>query len=212
MSMSLLNPKEREIKKSVKENESEWEYSEEILYRKCIKDMKKIKISKIGQKEIKGPIQTFLINWGRMGRILESKKRKSKWQNKLKKSIQIHKNFLESTRKLDLEKTDLNDYEKNIKNCYLKIRYAVAPTSASKVLHMLSPGFFPMWDNKIREEVRKEYKPRKINESEKGYYNFMWAIKDFLIKYRVAIHLLNKRYKKSKLRILDEYLWIACNK
>ena len=210
--MSLLNPKDMEINKSVKENESEWKYSEEILYRKCIKDIKKIKISKIGQKEIKGPIRTLLINWGLMSRVLESSKRKGKWQNKLKKSIKIHKKFLESTRKLDLEKTDLSDYEKDIKNCYLMIRDAVAPTSASKVLHMLSPGFFPMWDYNIREKVKKECKPRKINESEKGYYNFMWAIKDFLIKYRAVIHLLNKRYKKSKLRIVDAYMWIACNK
>ena len=211
-SMSLLNPKVREIKEFIKDNESRWGHAEKILYSKCIEDIRKIKISEIEQKEIKSTVRTFLVDWGGMARVLESPKRKSKWQNGLKKSIQTHKSFLESTRKLDLEKTNLNNYENDIINCYLEIKNAVGPTSASKVLHMLSPDFFPIWDKNVREKIRKECKPRRINESENGYYNFMLVIKDFLIKYRGIIHLLSKRYKKSKLRIFDYYIRMACNK
>ena len=97
MVRNLLDPVKKEIVGFIERHEEVWGYSEKILYDRCIKDMKKVRLCEIEEKDVNGP------------------------------------------------------------------------TAATKVLHLLCPEFFPMWDTKIRRDVR-------IRGNEEGYYKYMEEI------------------------------------
>jgi hypothetical protein len=97
-------------------------------------------------------------------------------------------------------------------------------TATAKVLHLLVPEFFPMWDLKIRNQISKESKKKygeSINTDENGYYNFILTMKRFLIDRSIdpkrpdiiamLTHNLNPSYTISKLRVIDRYFWVKTN-
>ena len=93
-----------------------------------------------------------------------------------------------------LEKTDLKFFDgqkfenidlnnEKVRNKIKKIYYVIsnsgiAPVGATKVMYLLNPNVFVMWDNGIilhyRTKTKKDRKTvGKINNSPEGYFNFM---------------------------------------
>ncbi|ADB58812.1 DUF6308 family protein [Archaeoglobus profundus] len=209
--VSLLNPKEDEIKKCVEIVEEEWGFGDKLLYIGCIEAMKNVKLRDIQEKDIKGPIRVFLINWGMMGIVLNRKDRKN-WERKLLQVLREEKfcDKLERFRNLNLENANIDELKKEITDCYQEVRDIVGPTSASKVLHLICPNFFPLWDANIRKLVSQECKELgkgSIDDRAEGYYRFMKEVKDFLERYEKILSELSRKYGKPKLRVVDEFMW-----
>jgi len=172
------------IEQYIEQYEKEWSFADSLIYKGCLEALKRIDLSKIEEKDVKGPIRTFLINWGMMGRVVG--RLKKGWEKELATKIKI--------------------------DCYKSLRIIVGPTSASKILHLICPNFFPMWDCDIRKLISNIYKWRKnshkgIGESPEGYYKFIQEIQVFLKKYDEVLLELSKQYDKGKLKLIDEFLW-----
>lgn len=110
--------------------------------------------------------------------------------------------------------TNLNEVKTKIEyafESFSSIKY-VGPTSASKILHLLKPSFFVMWDRAIA----KYY---ECDMTMEGYFNFLTEMKD-------AINTLLKQYSEKYLnekpeealsrkyggkpltKLIDEYNWL----
>lgn len=74
----------------------------------------------------------------------------------------------------------------------------LGPTGAAKALHLLAPGFFPLWDGAIAKAYGSAFKPRGKNG--KGYWDFMVRVRS------LCEHLSSSISQEVKLlKLLDEY-------
>jgi len=199
----ISNIKISDIKTNAKKYNDGWEYIDVNIFKKCLQDAKGINLSKIKMKQIKTVIQMLLVNWGGMRRAL-----RKGWQDKLLKALKCEKDKLNKYRRRKLEKSDINRKEtiKDIREIYSTLRGAIGPTSVTKVMHLLCPGFFPMWDYGIRD--RFGYSNRT---SGKGYYDYITEIQKILMNNQESIGKMKKAGKygwKSKLKVIDEALWM----
>lgn len=77
------------------------------------------------------------------------------------------------------------------------------PTAASKIMHILNPHFFVMWDSNIRKAYNK-------TESSDDYLDFLNAMADVARKVIPYYSDLNNTYyqgKKTLSKLLDEYMY-----
>ena len=87
----------------------------------------------------------------------------------------------------------------------------IGPTSASKVLHVLAPDFFMMWDDEIRAKIRLE---KPFPRSGKGYAEFMEEMRK---RGREVAEQLGEEElrklsgKKPLTKLLDEYNWLEAH-
>ena len=216
----MLKPSKDKFINVVLDEETKWGggYGDRIIYQNCIECIRKIDFCKIKLQDVCGPIKVFLLNWGKMdrvtrywgtqGRLKRRSPTQTQWEEDLTYAIKDCCNELTRVRNEDLEKVNLENFEQEVKTCYDRISSVVKYTGASKVLHLLCPNFFPMWDVAIRTSVNKEYN-KSINNKSKGYFVFMEATQEFLRNYSDVIVNLSKRLKKPKLRVLDEYWWVV---
>lgn len=67
-----------------------------------------------------------------------------------------------------------------------------------------------MWDTKITDAFKQESKG-KIDKAFAGadYYEFMQIVKTFVRKYD---HVLTERNGRTKLKVLDDFLWAVANR
>ncbi|MHA1428737.1 MAG: DUF6308 family protein [Candidatus Helarchaeota archaeon] len=149
-------------------------------------------------------IMPFLAIWGKI-RAIQS------WEGDQIPKIKIFflDNFkkLEGFKRMELENADLSSFEQEINELYQNLDeiFQIGQTTCSKILHLISPGFFPILDDIIRKQLEKGTE----------YYRFMEIIKNnFLIsrKFRESIELSRKRRPRSKLKVIDEYLWLRARK
>jgi len=215
----LLDPDDEVVERIIQQHEEELDYCDKVLYCRCIEDFEKVNLCELTEEQVKGSIKVFLINWGMLSRVLERKEKKERekreWEKDLLNVLKKHCKTLEKFRKLKLEEEDLSKFKEDIKQCYEEIRGVVRPTGASKVLHLINPEFFPMWDEKIRIKVSKKHGKltgKRIGESGEGYYKFMNAIQELLLKKKELWTKWSEKTGKSKLRIIDIYLWWEVNK
>lgn len=203
---SILKPGKNEIGSCITKSEKEYSYCDKLLYFPCVKDVRdNWKLESINEDFMNGYVKTFLINWGMMGRVLGREAFK-KWEVKLPSVLKKYFNKLQTFQGKPLENEDIEKWEKDIKAIYQDIREIVGPTSSSKILHLICPDFFPLWDSNIRKQVG-------VGDKEKGYYEFMKETKGFLDRYANVLGELAVNYdNKSKLRLIDEYLWWVANK
>lgn len=79
------------------------------------------------------------------------------------------------------EKTDLNNKQMSayIMNIYKTLSEfkGIRYVGATKIMHLMCPDFFVMWDTKIREHYRRKTE-RKINTKPEGYFEFMMLMKE----------------------------------
>lgn len=215
MKMGLFDPNPNEVDKILQKHEKEYGYCDKVIYQKCLEDFKKLDLCNFPEDITIGIIKVFLINWGMLGRVLGRIEKKG-WERKLSETLREKCETLEKFRKLSLEdfksEEELSKYKEQIKDCYKAIRNLIGPVGASKVLHLINPEFFPMWDENIRKKASEECK-KPIEDSEEGYYRFMNCIRELLLN-RKMMKLWEKWSKEigtSKLRIIDIYLWWKAN-
>lgn len=172
------------------------------VYSKYLEAMGRVDLYTVTVKEVTEVIQPFLYKWGGMGRKLGQKEFQD-WKSNLAKQIQLNHKKLGDFKTEDLANTDINKYEPDIKNCYSLFKKAVGRIAAAKVLHLICPNFFPLWDNDIA-------KGTGIVEFSAGdYYRFMQEMQSFIRKYKKVLSDLATQYKWSVLKIVDECLWWA---
>lgn len=205
-----MNYSEQIIKECVKRFEQE--YIGYSIYSECLEVMSEIDLEGITEKEVDVVIKPFLYEWGRMGRVL-GRVEFLDWTSNLAEQIRTNCETLKDFRTKDLADVDLSKFESDIKRCYEFARKAVGQIAAAKVLHLVCPNFFPLWDNPIAKAVRTDLKGKaegnnKVeNFSGADYYRFMGKIQNFIKEYEKVLSNLVGRYRKGKLKILDECLW-----
>jgi hypothetical protein len=173
--------------------------------------MADIKFGNITPKNVTDIIEPYLIEWGAMRRVIKRSKYKG-WQNKATQIIKANAQTLNSFRKFNLESTKITLFKDDIEKQYNLLSKVIDPVATAKLLHLLCPNFFPIWDNAISDGVRVEIieKYPEINcarLSSDDYYRYMMGIQEFLVKHDKILNLLAKKYQKGKLRILDECFW-----
>ena len=65
---SLTNPEEKDIRGYVEYHEEEWGFGDSI-YMLCVDALREKNPCDIKEKDVKGPIQTFLVNWGMIANL-----------------------------------------------------------------------------------------------------------------------------------------------
>jgi len=145
----------------------------EYVYFKALEKLEPVRadLSKLETKEhVKGIIKIFLIQWGMMGRTVN--KRDLDWEQ-LGKQLRNSKEAFQKLQGKSLLDIDLDDVEvrDNIKRTYdaVRIKY-IGATAISKILHLLNPEIYVIWD----EDIRKKY---KVVESAEGYFDFLKQMK-----------------------------------
>jgi len=211
--------KEVEIEQVIKEyvKRFEQEYSGSSIYNECLKDVRGIELGDITEEEVEEVIKPFLYEWGRMGRVL-GRPKFFHWESELRKQIQFNCERLEGFRKQDLSDVDLSEFESDIEKCYESFEKAIGRIAATKVLHLICPNLFPLWDNDIARAVKNELDRKSEgrnevdNSSGADYYRFMQEMQNLIKEYKGLLSDLANRYKKGELKILDECLWWATHR
>jgi hypothetical protein len=194
----------------------EQKYSVDSLYRGSLERMGQIDLRSITEEVVEGIVEPFLYEWGRMGRVL-GRPEFCDWHGNLAAQIRSNHQVLTDFRSKQLVEVNLDEFESDVRNCYDSFRQAVGQVASAKVLHLICPDFFPLWDNAIAKAVRTELvektNGRGIKDfSAADYYRFMRGIQTLLKRYgEVLLHLANQ-YGKRQLRIVDEFLWWATHR
>ena len=189
-------------------------YTDSSTYTQRLQEMAEIKLADIAQADVERVIRRFLYQWGRMGRVLGRSEFRD-WESDVAKLVRAKCEKLEDFRRKDLADSRLNvsEFELDLKKLYDCFKHIVGPVAATKVLHLICPNFFPMWDNDIARAVRseiqrKEERNNTIEEfSAADYYRFVGQVLNFIKKYETVLSDLAAQYKKGELKILDEFLW-----
>jgi len=209
-----MNFGERLIEEYVKRFEQK--YSDSSIYNGSLGSMAKIDLKGITEGEVCKVIKPFLYEWGRMGRVL-GRIEYLNWKSNLASAIMSNCQRLKGFSTKDLAGVKIGRLGPDIMGCYEPFKGAVGQIAAAKVLHLICPNFFPLWDNSIAEAVRNEIGDKsKLNEkvekfSGRDYVRFMEKIQELISKYEKLLSYLASQHKKGKLKILDECLWWAAH-
>ena len=121
--------------------------------------------------------------------------------------------FVNSLQGLKLENVNLSQNTQNIINAYDTLNSVIKPTGTSKVLHLIIPDLFPMWDQKIAEA----YGIKPNQRTGENYIKFMEKMQNILKKLINKINKNNPQQAIQKIKnstfqgkyslpkILDEY-------
>lgn len=191
----------------------------EKAYSESLEKMKHIDLqdfTKENTEQIIQIVQRYLYDWGSMGRVLRSK-RFQNWQSRLTEEIWLNRELLKDFSSKDLIAVKLSECAKDIQSCYESLsgpakHKVVGHIAATKVLHLICPNFFPMWDNAIADGVRNQLKKRGDKEtrikafSKEDYYRFVCVIQDFAKQNEHVLSKFTCEPHKTKLKVLDECL------
>jgi hypothetical protein len=123
----------------------------------------------------------FLNSWGLMRRHFEV--------DKISKCMTESKNELEKFKKFRFETVDLAPLQDDVKGIFQKfLKSTNSPIAASKVLHVLAPSFFVMWDRAIRVAYGFGMSYNKKSTRDEEYYLFLIRVQKEL---REAIQSYN---------------------
>ncbi len=143
----------------------------------------------------------FLLAWG-MGRSGISHKRSEKWLTKNLKQLKRKVSNIGFNKRL--ESFDVNEKnQEKIKVIFEMLASDLTgkkfqPTAASKVLFVLSPKLFPMWDEGMRTVCG-------CANNSQGYLNYMLKMKEILNNQKVRrIRMPEKEYT---MRAFEWILW-----
>lgn len=194
-----------------------------IKYFTYINAIKAADLSALTTKDI-DVVWDFLFKWGHMRGTIAPGIRKTAT------AIEKCACFLQSVRTQDLHVTSMASQKVTIKDLFQELEALVRGVAASKILHLIGPGFFPLWDTAIWKGYNSSHEMRRgcklietINVSTDkgnkevitgaGYCSFMELTKSFVTKhYQILSQIqaaLNrgKRHdeQKSLVKIVDEF-------
>jgi hypothetical protein len=157
----------------------------------------------------------FLNHWGIMRKHFDV--------DKISKCITESKNDLDVFKKCRIEIVDLMPLKDSIQDIFQKFQESTdSPVAASKVLHVLVPPFFVMWDTTIRAGYGCGIIYNKAIARNETYYIFLeriqrelreaiqsyadsHSIKNFVEASDALIRVLNADGRKTLAKIIDEY-------
>jgi hypothetical protein len=158
------------------EQVNKYYYAKEPIYFKAIADLEELRKDLIkldDSKHLIGIVKPFLIKWGRMGRVVG--RQGLNWRGLSERLRNSEKDF-GNLRKMRFQTIDFqeDDISNSIKNIYQRIdplEYLGSPTTISKIMHVLNPEIFVMWDIGIRDRYKK--KNRSVLGNSEGYLEFL---------------------------------------
>lgn len=168
------------------------------------------KLSNLNYSDVESILAPYLLKWGKMGRVLGIKGCKRIGDKVREMALQLTKLRQEalSTVKLDRKSSEFADIYDEIMNTKWKSEKGktkrVGPTAASKVLHLVAPNLFMIWDRAIRNHY-------VFKENGAEYVRFLVSMQIWLKKLKSSIGALQSRYGKSCTKIIDEYNWMKCH-
>lgn len=183
-------------------------------YNNAITHMAIIDIANISKTDVVNVVEPFLYGWGRMGRVL-GKQLLLGWQGKVTQIIQSNSGILKQFQNRNIENENLSNHRHEIVTLYESFKGATSQIASAKILNLVCPNFFPLWDNAIANALRVELVnlegygfDRSIEVfSGEDYFRFMEGIKLFISRHSDVISLLSNQYQQRKLRIVDECFW-----
>jgi hypothetical protein len=201
-------PDDEEFSKFVKQYETEYA-NLDILYLRAVQDFGNVKLNELTDFHVESILRPYLLKWGRMGRVLGYKgcRRIAEKLGEIANQFCEFQNLTLVTVDI-IEKSDkigtLNDEILNAKWKTDKGRTRrVGPTATSKVLHLVNPDLFMIWDSKIR-------KTYGFKDSGAEYVCFLSIMQNWSKKLGSVVKNLQFQYGKSIAKIIDEYNWKKC--
>ncbi|MBI2852346.1 MAG: hypothetical protein HYX84_04505 [Chloroflexi bacterium] len=162
-------------------------------------------------------IKDFLYRWGRMGRVL-GQKQYLDWQEKVVGIIRLDSGQLKQFQKRHIENEILEDHKDEIIRLYSSFNEVTGSIASAKILNLVCPDFFPLWDNDIGNAIRSELRHLPHGTFDKSikafsgedYFRFMKEIQRFMSTHNRVISSLSSRYQRKKLRVIDQcFLWMV---
>jgi len=189
-------------------------YRGDSPYNNAITDMATIDLANISESDVVDVVERFLYDWGKMGRVL-GQERFLDWQGKVTQIIQSNSGMLKQFQNRNIEYENLSNHRHEIAMLYESFKGATGQIASAKILNLICPNFFPLWDNGIANALRVElahlegYGFNKSIEvfSGEDYFRFMEGVKLFISRHSDVLSLLSNQYQQRKLRIIDECFW-----
>ncbi len=195
----------------------------ECIYFEAMKKLENVQtdLGKLDDvQHVKRVIKPFLVQWGMIGRVIGRKG--LEWEKLGRMLRGLEKEFKQLRgKKLLTINFDEESISSSIRAIYREldsIPYIGSPTAISKILHLLNPEIFVMWDNDIREMYKK--KNKHIRDTPEGYLEFLKETQKELKEafeerqkqtgknFNEIEQEIRGRYKNKTLaRIIDEYNW-----
>lgn len=171
-------------------------------------------------QDVRRVIKPFLVQWGIMGRVVGRKELEWERLGRTLRSLEEQFKNLRGKKFLTID-FDEEAVSSSIRTIYKEldnIPYIGGPTTISKILHLLNPEIFVMWDNDILKYYKK--KNKRIRDSPEGYLEFLKEAQKELKeafgerqkqtgkKFDEIEREIRGRYKNKTLaKIIDEYNW-----
>jgi hypothetical protein len=195
----------------------------EVLYQAALErlDVPRQDLNKLDETiHVKYVIKSFLVHWGAMTRVVERKKVNWHSLTKRLKGLEAVFNKLRMLKFMDANFVDpaISSSIAKIWESIGKLKYLGGPTCTSKIIHLINPEIFVMWDNQIIANYHKYY--RHVTPNAKGYIVFLDRLKSRVEKaievearkqnvpaksVRIDFIQFAKRKKKTIAKLLDEF-------
>jgi len=205
-------------------------YPDHSLYREYLGKMEKTRLAQLNEIKVAMIMRPFLYQWGKMGRVLGQKEFMG-WERGIAEKVRVNLEKFEKFRSMYLLNTTLGDFRKDIVKAYDSFKGVVERVAATKLLHIICPNFFPLWDNAIKMALKAELIGTisegvedlidkdidllcdKIEDfSGEDYYIFMRMTQYFIRRYERTFLELARTYEKGVIKILDDLLWMAAHR
>lgn len=195
--------------------------STEPIYFESIEKLREVRedLTKLDiDRHLLGVVRSFLIRWGNMARVVGQGG--LDWEGFGHTIRALEPEFAKLRDKRFLA-VDFNEeiFSNVVKTIYKELRRFPklgGPTAISKVLHLLNPEIFVMWDGSIRKVYH--LRDRRVDEFPKGYLEFLKEaqneIKEAFSDYKresgkgfdkIEQEIRSKFKNKTLARIVDEY-------
>ena len=207
MNRLIVAPAQAEFTRIVQAYENKYEALDSI-YLSAINGFQKVN-GIFDKNDVESILCPYLLKWGRMGRVLGYK-----GCYRIGKAINDLKPQLDNFKGANLVTLDLKQNSDDIEDLYnglLNSKWVsdkgktkrVGPTATAKVLHLLLPDTFMIWDRKVRNS---------LNFSDNGseYLRFLENMQDWNRQLSKTLILMQTKYGKSCTKLLDEYNWKKC--
>lgn len=207
--------------KDLIDNVNKYHYKNEFTYFRTIEQIKDLRddISTLSvTKHLLGIIKPYLIKWGRMGRVVG--RDDLPWETLGKILRNLENEFAELRhqrfRTINFDDSAVSYAVTTIYGKLDPLLYLGSPTTISKVLHLLNPELFVMWDKGIR--ARYKQRKNRIQDNAGGYLTFLKESQKELLeafhdrqvkteKNHAAIEaeIRNQFDNKTLAKIIDQY-------
>ncbi len=162
--------------KALIDNVNKYQYKNEFTYFRTIAQLQNLRedLSTINvMQHLLGIIKPYLIKWGRMGRVVGREGLHWETLGTILRSLENefaelrHQRF----RTINFDEPAVSDAITRIYGKLDPLLYLGSPTTISKVLHLLNPEIFVMWDKGIR--ARYKQRNYRIQDNAEGYLQFL---------------------------------------